>query len=872
MRGLTKVYAGLSATCLCMWSCQGAAPKQVNEAAGSPKDEKAILLELAKSRKLNADDMVAAVATYGSPEIKDEFICLNSGGQAGSVIVYGVPSMRVLKYIPTAAPDSAAGYHYDEESKSVAVQGYIDGRAVTWGDTHHPAFSETDGKYDGQFAFINDKANPRIFVMDLSDFETKQIIASPLYRSNHGGAFVTPNTEYIIESAQYAAPLSREYLPMTQANFNERWRGGVTYHKFDRGTGRVKPEESFSLELPPYIQDLSDAGKGESFGFSFTNSLCSERYIGGIESGRPPWEAGCSAADTDFLHVVNWQKAAKIAASDKVKMINGHKVIPLKVSIEEGLVHLIPEAKSPHGVDVSPDGRFIVVSGKLDTHGQVFDIRKIKTLIEQKKYAGKDDYGVPILDHKEAMHGQVALGLGPLHTQFSSEEGIAYTSIYIDSVVVKWNYNTLQVLDKQSVHYNIGHLVSMQGDSQEPRGKYVISLNKLAIDRFNPVGPLHPQNHQLISVSGEKMRLIYDLPLPMGEPHYTACIDVKTLNTRERYEIGTDTSTMSASEVATRSGDERMERADGVVKVFATISSEGLKPAQIEVAQGEVVFFHITNLEATPHAGAVFSVAGYNAETHLAPGRTATVRVEVSQSGFFPLYAWLTSQPATRWLGALSVKPVPAREAERKRRVESQRIAHQALMNWQIQRQRKELPDGERQFVEFGCNACHRQGKETGGPDLTDVTVRRDAAWLKRWIMAPDTMYEDPNIVPLIERFGVKMPNQGVQAADAEAIIGYLATWQSEAAKQSTAATEPGEKAYGKVCFACHTSGVGGAPKLGERSDWESRIAQGDEVLWKHVTDGFTGKAGFMPPRGGCGDCTDAELRQALDYIKNKAK
>ena len=87
-------------------------------------------------------------------------------------------------------------------------------------------------------------------------------------------------------------------------------------------------------------------------------------------------------------------------------------------------------------------------------------------------------------------------------------------------MVAKWDYCEGKVLDKVSIHYNIGHLMTMEGDTVSPDGKYLVALNKLAIDRFNPVGPLHPQNHQLIDISGDKMELLYDMPLPLGEPHY----------------------------------------------------------------------------------------------------------------------------------------------------------------------------------------------------------------------------------------------------------------------------------------------------------------------------------------------------------------
>ncbi len=61
---------------------------------------------------------------------------------------------------------------------------------------------------------------------------------------------------------------------------------------------------------------------------------------------------------------------------------------------------LVPEPKSPHGSDVSPDGKYVIVGGKLDTHGSVYDFEKMKALIDAKKYAGKDAYGLPILRHE----------------------------------------------------------------------------------------------------------------------------------------------------------------------------------------------------------------------------------------------------------------------------------------------------------------------------------------------------------------------------------------------------------------------------------------------------------------------------------------
>ena len=141
------------------------------------------LQDVMKRRGLSQQDLLAASKTYVPTGKRDEFLAFSSGGQSGQVIVYGIPSMRILKYIGVFTPEPWQGYGFDEESKAVLAGGRIDGKDITWGDTHHPAFSETNGEADGQFLFINDKANPRIAVLDLRDFETKQIVVNPIYKS-----------------------------------------------------------------------------------------------------------------------------------------------------------------------------------------------------------------------------------------------------------------------------------------------------------------------------------------------------------------------------------------------------------------------------------------------------------------------------------------------------------------------------------------------------------------------------------------------------------------------------------------------------------------------------------------------------------------
>ena len=611
------------------------------------------LQEVMKERGLTEKDILAAAKTYTPTGGRDEYLAFSSGGQSGHVIVYGVPSMRILKYIGVFTPEPWQGYGFDDESKAV-LEMDNPGMKIKFGDTHHPAFSETKGDYDGRYLFINDKANPRIAVIDLKDFETKQIVANPFFKSEHGGAFVTPNTEYIMSAAQYAAPLDDGFTPLSE--FNDKYRGGVTYWKFDNKKGRIDKANSFTFELPPYSQDLSDAGKNASYGWGFTNSFCTERYVGG--ENRPPFEAGCSAKDTDFLQITNWKKAEELVKAGKVKKVNGSYLIPIQQAVKEGLLYLVPEPKSPHGVDVNPTGKYIIVSGKLDSHAWVYSWDKIQKAIKNKKFEGKDPYGIPIIAMKDALHTSVQVGLGPLHTQYDSKECVVYTSIYVDSMVTKWDYCKGKVLDQLHIHYNIGHLVAMEGDSVSPDGKYLIALNKLAIDRFNPVGPLHPQNHQLIDISGDKMKLLYDMPVPLGEPHYVVAIKADKLKPEVRYKSGWDSRKDKRSPWKTRAGREKVVRNGNKVDVYGTVIRSHITPDIIEVEEGDTVSLHFTNLERAEDETHGFAIYNQNVQLSLEPGKTVSATFKADKPGVFPYYCTeFCSALHLEMQGYLLVKP-----------------------------------------------------------------------------------------------------------------------------------------------------------------------------------------------------------------------
>ena len=630
--------------------------------AGLSSDAAAI----AQARGLSPADVTAALKTYLPTGVHDEYVIFASGGHSGQVLVIGVPSMRLLKVIGVFTPEPWQGWGYGT-GHEVLDEGNVGDKQVRWADTHHPALSETDGDYDGQFVFINDKANGRIAVIDLRDFETKQIVKNPVAVMDHGGAMVTPNTEYVIEGGQYAQPLGWAYAPLDE--YNDTYRGHVTFWKFDRAKGRIDPAQSFSIELPPYWQDLCDAGKLASDGWVFCNSFNVERATGGIEKGNPPFEAGASQGDTDYLHLINLNKAAAVVQAGKTVEVNGFKVIPLQTAIDEGLLYFTPEPKSPHGVDVTPDGQFLVISGKLDPHVTVYSFDKILQTIAAQKW-DTDDYGVPVLALDDVKEAQVELGLGPLHTQFD-DKGYAYTSLFLDSAVARWTLGgdfadkhpeeAWQLVAKTPVHYNIGHLLTAEGDTVSPDGKYLVAMNKWAIDRFQPVGPLLPQNFQLIDIdnTGDNMQLLYDMPIGIGEPHYAQMIKADKLQPWQVYpEIGWDPHSQSVSPNAVQPGQEKVVRNGNQVEVFMTVVRSHFTPEHVEIEQGDQVTWHITSIERAYDATHGFSIPAYNINLSLEPGEHATFEFEADQPGVFSYYCTeFCSALHLEMTGYLLVKP-----------------------------------------------------------------------------------------------------------------------------------------------------------------------------------------------------------------------
>jgi len=310
------------------------------------------------------------------------------------------------------------------------------------------------------------------------------------------------------------------------------------------------------------------------------------------------------------------------------------------------VLFFIPVSKSPHGVDVTPDGKYLACAGKLDPHITVYSFEKIQKAIAEQTLEGKDRFGVPILKYDACREAYVESGLGPLHTEFD-EKGFAYTSHYLDSAVVKWSLpgNTQgkepwKVLDKLSVHYNIGHLTAPGSDTATPYGKYLLSLNKWSVDRYPALGPLHPQNLQLIDISGDKMKILYELPIGIGEPHAANIIPASMVKAWTIYpEVGMDPKTMKKDPFAINIGQERIVReGDRKVRVFLSVVRSQFRPDTIRVKQGDHVTIHMTNVERARDATHGFALHGHNINVSLDPGQTATVEFEAKNPGVYPWY------------------------------------------------------------------------------------------------------------------------------------------------------------------------------------------------------------------------------------------
>jgi cytochrome c5 len=192
------------------------------------------------------------------------------------------------------------------------------------------------------------------------------------------------------------------------------------------------------------------------------------------------------------------------------------------------------------------------------------------------------------------------------------------------------------------------------------------------------------------------------------------------------------------------------------------------------------------------------------------------------------------------------------------------------------------------------CKTCHEPGL-AGAPKTGDK-----GAWAPRFAQGQATVVQhaiagyqgkaglmpakggNPDLTNAeVERAVVHMANQSgahwkESAAPAAAVAAAPALPPAapkvSTAPASAAAPSDGKKVYDTACFACHAAGIAGAPKLGDRAAWAPRIAEGANTLYTHAINGYQGKAGIMPPKGGNTALPDADVKAAVDYMISAAK
>jgi len=115
-----------------------------------------------KGRGLDDANILSAAKTFMPRGGRDEYFAFVGTGNSGTMVVYGIPSMRIYKYVGVFSPEPWQGYGFDDESTLMLKKGSLDNRLYKYGDMRYPALAETNGKYNGKYLFYSDGANSRI--------------------------------------------------------------------------------------------------------------------------------------------------------------------------------------------------------------------------------------------------------------------------------------------------------------------------------------------------------------------------------------------------------------------------------------------------------------------------------------------------------------------------------------------------------------------------------------------------------------------------------------------------------------------------------------------------------------------------------------
>lgn len=187
------------------------------------------------------------------------------------------------------------------------------------------------------------------------------------------------------------------------------------------------------------------------------------------------------------------------------------------------------------------------------------------------------------------------------------------------------------------------------------------------------------------------------------------------------------------------------------------------------------------------------------------------------------------------------------------------------------------LAQGYTTLVKHAIEGIRAMPAKGGNPDLDDVEVARAVVFMTNKSGAsfkePDTTAGNAATA------AAPAPPEPATVAPAPATAGATSAGAAPATAAPTAApvagaavaSADGKRLYDTACMVCHAAGVAGAPKLGDKAAWSTRIAQGSATLYEHAIKGFQGKTGVMPPKGGAA-APDADVKAAVDYMIAAAK
>ncbi len=563
----------------------------------------------------------AGANVHLKPGELDSYYGLWSGGHTGDMRVLGLPSGREIHRIPCFTPDALVGWGVTNESKAVMGTKADGSLRYTVADTHHTHASYKDGNYDGRYAWINDKINSRLARIRLDYFVCDKITQLPNVQGFHG-IFpdkrdpVDPAINYttrVFCGAEFSIP-----LPNTGSEDHTKYRSMFTC--VDAETMEVR------------WQVLID-GNCDLTATSYDGKLAATNQYN-VEMGAKYEDMMSAERDAClFFNVARIEEAVKAGkfktvGSSKVPVVDGtHEA---NKDPKTALTAYVSVPKNPHGVNASPDQKYFICAGKLSPTATVIELAKVLDWFDGK---------LEKLD--DAIVAEVEIGLGPLHTAFDGR-GNAYTTLFLDSQVVKWNVeaaikfhagdkNAKYVVDRLDVHYQPGHINASQSETIAADGKYLAVGCKFSKDRFLPVGPLHPENEQLIDISGDKMVLLADHPV-RGEPHDFIIFKRDLLKPKQVYSL--DEFPLAVKD-AKESGVFRNGKK---VTVKITSQAPAFSLREFKLKKGDEVTLILTNLDKIEDLTHGFAIPNYNVNFIVNPLETKSVTFIADQPGVFWCY------------------------------------------------------------------------------------------------------------------------------------------------------------------------------------------------------------------------------------------